>query len=224
MTIFCYPHMHFEDEIEYFGFVPCSFLQELCLTLEETITGTINSTGLSSTKKNLLCSYVLSEFRKNFLIFENFSLHQIFTFPKDFSYERKITDLVVEDDVDGMIDELMKLKDEHEFYKNEVQRHKRIIANKEIEIAQMTSFLENAEVNDLLSNTEFLKKLFIETKKVVGEKAYAISGKLNTKFNELMENKDIKNEMKKKEINELYRIGTLEDIKTFRDSMLARYG
>ncbi|ELA48119.1 hypothetical protein VCUG_00357 [Vavraia culicis subsp. floridensis] len=216
--------MHFEDETEFFGFVPCSFLQELCSSLEETITHTINNAGLSATSKKQLCSYVLSEFRKNFLIFENFSLQQIFTFPKDFSYERKITDLVVEDDIDAMMDELMKLKDEQEFYKNEARRYKKMIANKEAEIAQMTCFLENVEVNDLLSNSEFLKKLFVETKKAVGGKAYTISGKLSTKFNELMENKDIKSETKKKEINELYNIGTLEDIKAFRDSVLARYG
>lgn len=212
--------MNFEDESEFFGFFPHIFFQELYSALEDTIRHTIDGLSIPDSYKKHLVSYILSELQKNFIIFENFCLIHIFSFPVGFLYERKLTDMLVNDDINALLDDLSKLKDELEFYEHEIHGHEYGIRDIKAETDMIMGFVNNEDINELLSNVEFIKKLSSEMKQVMGEKSYAISGILDTKFDKLVANKEVKTEIRKKETNELYSIGSINDIKQFKDNLL----
>lgn len=213
-------NMQLEDEIEFFEFDPYGFLQKLPDALEESIKSTLDGINIPEKVKRELLAHFTEELRKNYILFEDFCIPQIFTFPNDFVYERKVSDLIVTENIDKIVENIAKLQDEYLYYQSELERTTESIKKKQQETKEMEDFLNNSDVNDLLSNTEFLKKLYKKTKQAIGKNACSISTSMSAQFNDLIENKEIKTEMKKKEINELLNVAQLDDIDAFRKNFL----
>ncbi|KRH93380.1 hypothetical protein M153_9600001945 [Pseudoloma neurophilia] len=208
--------MHLEDETEFFEFDPYSFLGKIPDILEESIKTTLDGVNVPEKVKRELINHFSIELRKNHVLFEDFCIPQIFTFPNDYVYERKLTESVSDFNIEKKLENLAKLKDDLQYHKSELKSTNMSI-QKEIKLkSEMDKFLENPDVNDLLSNTEFLKSLFLETQKAFGEHSFETATDRSEEFNKIMQSKDIKTETKVKELGQLLAIGQLDDIDAFK--------
>lgn len=212
--------MHFEDEMEFFETDPYTFLVKLLNTLLESVTATLDGINIPQKVKRELIASFSDELQKNFFIFEDFCIDQIFTFPKDFFFERKIADYAFNENINQKIENLLKLKEEFKYIQEKMRKNNLEMIRTKHQIDKMNNFISNTDVNELMSNTEFLKKLFKKTKNTLGSNKSGISTGLSYRFNELLENKEIKVEMKKKEVNQLMSIGSIDEIDEFRKNFL----
>lgn len=213
--------MHLEDEIEFFEFDPYDFLQKLPDALEESVKSTLDGIKIAEKVKRELLAHFNDSLRKNYILFEDFCIPQIFTFPSDFVYERKVTDGKISREPESITQNISKLKDELDFHQSEIKRIKELNEQKKNEKNELEKLIEHRDLQELISNAEFLKKLHKKTKHALGENAGNVPRQLSSQFTALLENKEIKTEMKKKEINELLKIGSIDDIDAFRKNFHA---
>ncbi|EHY66025.1 hypothetical protein NERG_00721 [Nematocida ausubeli] len=75
----------YEDELEFFSFLPGDFHMELYQGMSRIIVNSLNTTENIRGRMDK----IESALQKNMLIFERFTLRNIFTFPEDFVYNRK---------------------------------------------------------------------------------------------------------------------------------------
>ncbi|KAI5192473.1 hypothetical protein NEMIN01_2037 [Nematocida minor] len=77
----------YEDELEFFSFLPTDFHIELYQGMSRALVSSLGSTGDIRGR----IDKIETALQKNMLIFERFTLRNIFTFPDDFVYGRKAT-------------------------------------------------------------------------------------------------------------------------------------
>lgn len=211
------PLMHLEDEFEFYEFDPYSFLKKIPDLMEDTIRDTLECVNIAEKVKRELRAHFTNKIQKNFILFEDFSISQIFSFPTDFVYERKLTDEKFHMDFPKSIENITKLKNECNYYRSELDKTNKSIILQKKYIKDMQVFLENPDVNDIQSNMEFLIKWHRETKKAFGKHTENISDEQIEKFDKLLENKKIKTQMKIEELNKQHSVGTLDDLDAFRN-------
>lgn len=77
----------YEDELEFFSFLPSDFHMELYQGISRIIVSSLD--GSDSIRGRI--DKIETSLQKNMLIFERFTLRNIFTFPDDFVYVRRAT-------------------------------------------------------------------------------------------------------------------------------------
>ncbi|KAH9385664.1 uncharacterized protein NEMAJ01_0560 [Nematocida major] len=75
----------YEDELEFFSFLPADFHMDLYQGMSKML---VSSLGSSPDIRGRM-DRIETALQKNMLIFERFTLRNIFTFPESFVYERK---------------------------------------------------------------------------------------------------------------------------------------
>ncbi|KAI5189977.1 hypothetical protein NECID01_0772 [Nematocida sp. AWRm77] len=78
----------FEDELEFFSFLPSEFHLDVCQMLERLLSTYVAEQAPSARGE---IDAVDTAVQKNMLIFERFTLRNIFTFPESFVYDRRAT-------------------------------------------------------------------------------------------------------------------------------------
>ncbi|KAF7684386.1 hypothetical protein TCON_0440 [Astathelohania contejeani] len=207
--------MNNEDEIEYFGFVPISFVNEIRDEWISIIDETANELNkFSKNTASVAKTIIKKNFEKNFFIFETFVLRNIFCFPKKFKLERKVTDLRLDVDLQVVLDkhikaleeeasmeaELLKLKGELEIEKYKTNEYEQLL-KLENEIVMMSD-----EVNHL-------KNVLYETDEIYNNFVMNHPTNDDEYFKELMECKEIKNEIYKKERDSIYHRTQINNLK-----------
>ncbi|TBU05781.1 hypothetical protein CWI39_0623p0050 [Hamiltosporidium magnivora] len=192
------------DEIEFFGFIPSCFIKEL----KENIIQTLN--------ENNADEETLKLFEKNFYIFENFVLRNVFRFPASFKFERKITDLRIEENVQKKINEYLRLVKEE----TSIIREKQILQNK-LDI-QKYKYNESLQINKIEKEMDNLLDSSIKMVNYVQSVSEmrdtflkSNCGKNNTDLYKMMEHKEIRNNVYKNELKELLEKANIEDFQRF---------
>lgn len=182
--------MQSEDIIEFFNFVPSFLLNELH---EKILQIDLDA----STKQSL---------EKNFFIFETFVLKNIFTFPSEFKFERKITDKCVDTKIQDLVTEYTKLVDNNYYLilekiklENEIEIKKSKLVNQEI-------FLKNNE--DIIELEQRREEIESERKEM--EELYRKFEMQDCNVNDsgidlIMAEEEVMNEIYKKDKDELYK-------------------
>ncbi|TBU10835.1 hypothetical protein CWI38_0709p0050 [Hamiltosporidium tvaerminnensis] len=192
------------DEIEFFGFIPSCFIKEL----KENIIQTLN--------ENNADEETLKLFEKNFYIFENFVLRNVFRFPVSFKFERKITDLRIEENVQKKINEyLMLVKEE-----TNIIREKQIFQNKlDIQKYKYNEYLQinkiEKEMDNLLDSSIKMVNYVQSVSEMRDTFLKSNCGKNNTDLYKMMEHKEIRNNVYKNELKELLEKANIEDFQRF---------
>ncbi|KAK1347920.1 hypothetical protein CWI37_0711p0050 [Hamiltosporidium tvaerminnensis] len=192
------------DEIEFFGFIPSCFIKEL----KENIIQTLN--------ENNADEETLKLFEKNFYIFENFVLRNVFRFPVSFKFERKITDLRIEENVQKKINEyLMLVKEE-----TNIIREKQILQNKlDIQKYKYNEYLQinkiEKEMDNLLDSSIKMVNYVQSVSEMRDTFLKSNCGKNNTDLYKMMEHKEIRNNVYKNELKELLEKANIEDFQRF---------
>ncbi|EPR79088.1 hypothetical protein SLOPH_892 [Spraguea lophii 42_110] len=174
-----------EDELEFYGFHPHHLFREI---------------------KEALEIYSSPHIDKYFLLFEEFAL-ELFSF-KNFKWERKISDRLV--DVDVL--PLYNLKEEINFLENELFTINKQIKNNQKQI-QEYKMLQSEKLDEHLDNIEELKNYIAYTDDIY--KNYVTKIIKDNKFSNLLQQKDIKREMHRKERDELNKKGNKENIMNY---------
>lgn len=207
--------MNNAEEIEYFGFVPISFIKEIQDEIHKKVKEELlecNFKGVSSLKKNKkhAMDIISLSLSKNFFFFQNFVVRAIFSFPKDFSFERKITDLRCEANMQKLVDEFLQIVEEEKYLRNETLRLEGEIETERFKRSQYQSLLKHEE--DMLGavhSTEELQKLSKDTEQLcqgLMEKQLSQDGGEG----EMIEFQSLRSEMYKKERDELYARASVE--------------
>lgn len=79
----------YEDELEFFSFLPSDFHMELYQGISRAVVSSLD--GSDNIRGRI--DRIETALQKNMLIFERFTLRNIFTFPSDFVYGRKATNI-----------------------------------------------------------------------------------------------------------------------------------
>ncbi|TBU03988.1 hypothetical protein CWI36_0829p0010 [Hamiltosporidium magnivora] len=192
------------DEIEFFGFIPSCFIKEL----KENIIQTLN--------ENNADEETLKLFEKNFYIFENFVLRNVFRFPVSFKFERKITDLRIEENVQKKINEYLRLVKEE----TSIIREKQIFQNKlDIQKYKYNEYLQinkiEKEMDNLLDSSIKMVNYVQSVSEMRDTFLKSNCGKNNTDLYKMMEHKEIRNNVYKNELKELLEKANIEDFQRF---------
>lgn len=208
------------DEIEFFGFAPMTFVTELQGDIERVLREGIDGMSRVGRSKIQKVSDVLMEsFRRNYFIFSNFVLGNIFKFPHTFRIERKVSDVVVTLDLQSITNELSNSFEEEEHYKVEVQKQKEELEVEKYRRDSYVSLLRCSDsVNDLLLDVKQVQE-DLEAVKDLYNKLTMINNAGDEDLNMLLEYREIKNMLAKKERDELMAIGSSEVFCMINDSI-----
>lgn len=184
--------MDFLEEIEFFGFVPVTYVNNLIKNTTEKLE------ELLKEEDPLVKKEIMTALNKNFQIFEVYVLKSIFKFPESFSFERKITDYTCETDLNDLIVEYTRILEEEDYLKNEIA-----IKEKELEV----KMIESKEYDILLDCEEELKGVVqkiqnMEDTSLEAEKSYKrLCQQTNSivRKNHLTDCKDLKDAMWERE-------------------------
>ncbi|EJW03701.1 hypothetical protein EDEG_00189 [Edhazardia aedis USNM 41457] len=153
-----------EDEIEFFECVPSSFIDTFKEEMIEVLSKSIEKEDNQKLSKNEL----VSELQKNFVIFQNFILRNIFSLPGDgeFSLERKITDNYINENFENQINEsfVKTVEEINHLKKNLIKIENDIIVSK-YHIDQLNKLLvENNILREVLEEKSKLSAVHLELK------------------------------------------------------------
>lgn len=212
-----YPNMNNAEEIEYLGFVPISFIKEIQDEIHKKAKAELQECSfkgipnLKQNKKHAMDIISLS-LSKNFFFFQNFAVKAIFSFPKSFSFERKITDLRCEAKIQKLVDEFLQIVEEEKYLRSETLRLEGEIETERFKCAQYRSLLKHEEdMSNAIQSIEELQMLSNEAEKlcqVLMEKQLL----QNDDEREIIEFKSLRNEMYKKERDSLYSKASVESL------------
>ena len=206
--------MNNEDEIEYFEFLPKIFTTDLQEALEETLCDII--AGLPPK----IQTHITDSFYKKIFIFNNFVLRNILKFPSSFKLERKITDKFITTDVKQLIDNVNDLNDKIDAMKNKMKELNGKLEKEMIKNKLYKSLLSNKHDYTELCETTVEIKNFIKETNEMYDKYSMIGHKRESKFNKLMEYKNIKSEYYKKERDRLFNIATIDMVEHMNKQLL----
>lgn len=210
-----------EDEIEFFGFIPATFISELQQEMEEVILNTIKELSRKDSSKQTKISKILNQsFKKNYFIFSNFVLRNILSFPSTFRWERKLSDVLVLGNVKAIVEDLIQSHKKEEEIKKVILKK---IKDLEIEKYKKKSYLSllqsSNKVIDTISDIKKLKENLEDTKNIYNRLSL-INSQSNDNYNTLLEYKEIKHEMSRKERDYLLEIADEEKINNIKNIIL----
>lgn len=195
-----------EDEVEFFGFLPITFTNELQEELLECLNDIVHQFHLH----HKIQTYILDSFRKNMFIFSNFVLRNILKFPASFKLERKITDKTIQADASEFVSILQQKQEKLFQLRVQVQELKTKIAVQNMRSTGYQNLLQNkAKLYDLCTGAREIRTFLEETSDLY-EKYRAIGKRRDCEFEKLMEYKHIKSEYYKNERNKLLEIADFE--------------
>lgn len=197
------------DEIEYFEFVPVSLIRELQEEIQRRTEKSIEAasfrgvSGMSRNKKHALAALSQS-LSRNLFLFQNFVLQTIFAFPRNFSIERKATDLRCEVNVQKLADEFLQIVEEEKYLRGERMRLEGEIEAERFALAQYERLLQHeGSVAAVAESADKLQRLSAEAERMcqgfVERRLQRDGGD-----SEAVEFRGVKCEMYRKERDELY--------------------
>ncbi|KAG5859145.1 hypothetical protein KMI_08g12810 [Encephalitozoon hellem] len=203
--------MENEEEVEFFGFVPVTLVAELQGEIEGILRdGVEQLSSLDRRNAHRISGIVFESFRRNYFIFSNFVLRNILRFPPSFRLERRVNDTVVTMDLQSITDDLVNILGEEDYYRAEVLRLKESIRVERYRLECYRSLLEcSGPINGLIgsiveaySELENVKKLY---------NRMSMSGGVDDEdHNALLEYREIRSSLVKKERDDLLRIASEE--------------
>lgn len=195
-----------EDEIEFFGFIPVSFTNELQEDLQEALNDIVHNFPLH----HRIQAYILDAFRKNLFIFSNFVLRNILKFPPSFRLERKVTDKTIHTNVPALLGTLAVRQERISQLSTALNGLRTRLAYEQARADGYRKLLENkARFQDLCTGAREIKGFLRETGELF-EKYQAIGRRRDGEFERLMEYKNIKSEYYKNERGKLLEIADFE--------------
>ncbi|KAF9763731.1 hypothetical protein NGRA_1087 [Nosema granulosis] len=188
-------------EIEFFEFMPTDFLNDLQTCIEETICKFVDSefTFAKSAKRKKIKEMLMESNKKNLFLFRNFVLKNILRFPPKFKMERKKTDYVSEDlNLENYELNINKLIDGYEYL------HK-------LKLDKAVAEYENKQLKSILSNEADLREMGLcllnlkDKHRRIQEyvKKIPFCSLNDEDFNSLLEHRELRTEMLKKELERL---------------------
>lgn len=201
-----------EDEIEYFGFLPITFTTDLQESLEDTLKDIIHR---NSPLPNSIQTQISDSLKKNIFIFNNFVLRNILKFPPNFKLERKITDKVIGEDVNKLVDSISMI---HKKLADLKKQHIALEEQLGLQINRNSAYknlLKNKEsYTNMISAAREIRKFMNETTEIY--ETFRISScRRENDFENLMEFKNIKNIYYKEEKDRLYGIASADVLEHF---------
>lgn len=207
--------MEIVDEIEFFGLVPVAFIAELQEEAEKILRESIERLSqLGRSRVQRMSSVLLESFKKNYFIFSNFVLRNIFRFPSTFRLERRASDLVVTADLQAITNDLVGSFEEEDYYKAEIQRLREEL---EVEMYRRDSYGSLLSCSDAVNSLVLGIRQVHEDFEAVRElysKLTMINNADDDDLNALLEYREIKNNLAKKERDDLLAIGSDEAFST----------
>jgi hypothetical protein len=210
--------MEYESEIEFFGFVPVTFVAELQEEAEKILEETVKQIAKLNRHKGQKISQILHQaFKKNFFIFSNFVLRNILKFPQTFRPDRKASDIVLSSDLQKLTDELAGGYDEEEQYKDEICKRRVAIGLEKYRRERYLELLGARErIQGLIDDLASLNSSFKDVSELCSRLA-VISDPGDEDLNALLEYRVLKGELAKKERNDLLLIGSDETLALFNE-------
>lgn len=188
-------------ELEFFEFTPSDFLNDLQSSIDEVISKFVDTEfGFAKAKKKKMILGILdSSAKKNLFLFRNFVLKNILCFPPKFNFDRKIN--YVEEkqvDVSEYSKQIEKLSKAH-------TRLNQLILRK------MLVEYENKQLKEILKGEDDLKEMSLcllnlkdKFRKIQEYVKRIPFCSLNDEdFNSLLEHRELRTEMFKKELEKL---------------------
>lgn len=191
-------------ELEFFEFNPTDFINDLQLSVEETIDLFIEKEfGFLKTKKvKMLKELLLEASKKNFLLFRNFVIKNLMSFPQKFTFERKKTYSVEKKTLDNALLDYQTQLEKLIEARDQVNKLKETLAILKYENQELKELLEGEEDLKMLSSClEDLKNKYKATKEMVNKIPFCSLDDEN--FNSLLEHRELRTEMLKKELERL---------------------
>lgn len=200
----------FEDEIEFFSFLPSEFHTDLYKSIEEAFDSSI-AAGSNPVRRAL--DSVESAVEKNMLIFERFALRNIFTFPAGFVYDRRKTAEVWKGDLKALLLEVSilvekrnaeteKLAEKRSLLKHIKERRAELEAW-DADVSEGVAEIFNGieKLNELLAGTLEIKKKFL-----------GVPRKRDAKKEHLLGNREVLEHVNKRECDKLAEISSLQTL------------
>lgn len=206
--------MNSADEIEYFEFVPVSFVKEvhteILKKIEQRIGDVVLHGACSSVNKKHASEAVASSLSRNFFFFQNFVVKTVFAFPKDFNFERKVTDMRCEANLQKLVDELLQITEEEKYLRSETLRLEGEIEAEFFRTAQYERLLGGEkEITDAIKSARTLQETCEETLRMYQNFVEAQTGREDEE-KDMIEFKGLRNEMYRKERDDLYHKASLD--------------
>jgi hypothetical protein len=211
--------MEYENEIEFFGFVPVVFVSELQEEAERIMGEAVEQIGLLNRHRVQKAAGVLGQsFKKNFFIFSNFVLRNILKFPQTFRLERKASDLVLATDLQELTDRVTGRYSEEEYYKNEIHRQRMAIGLEKYRRERYSELLRPREdIQRLVDSLRLLNSNFKAVSELCNKLA-VVSHPDDEDLNALLEHRTLKSELAKRERDSLLLIGSEETLAFFNST------
>jgi len=196
-----------EDEIEYFGFLPSTFTADLQQILEAALAEILHGREALPGK---VVTQLEDSLKKNIFIFNNFVLRNILKFPPNFRLERKITDKWIEGNLQEALSsfqdkhaELEELRSKYQRVENGLERERDISSGYKALLADSDKYEE------MIAAATQVKEFMKETERSLGAYMMTNPGK-EREFDNLMEFKNIKNEYYKEERDRLFGVASID--------------
>lgn len=203
------------DAIEFFGFIPISFTNELQKELQTALEDITQNYHLH----HKIQTYIFDSFNKNIFIFNNFVLRNILKFPSNFKLERKITDKTIQANVSEMIQNLYQKQEKILQLKTTIFNIKKRLAIQKCRNDGYKSLLQNKNnFLDQCTGAKEIKRFLKETSELL-EKYQNVGKRRDCEFEKLMEYKNIKSEYYKNERNKLLEIADFETLETINKNI-----
>ncbi|KAI5180693.1 hypothetical protein NEOKW01_0977 [Nematocida sp. AWRm80] len=174
----------FEDELEYFGFLPSDFHLELYEGLSKILEGCIDNNRSNIDK-------VESILKRSMVIFEGFTIRNMFTFSDDFVYDRKYTHKRVpapEEIKEAMLSLSFKQETLNSL-KVSVQSKQSTLSDLKDKLTEISTL---QDIPEIISHLSELNRLIRETKEI--KKEYVLGMPQNKPLKKDLEEKVRKNE------------------------------
>lgn len=161
-----------EEELEFFGFYPSEYHSEIRTKVSTLLGRSISSVSPTSSTAPDVSSKIdklESSIERNMLIFERYTLRNIFTFPDGFVYERRITDkeTLPPGEIKKRVISLCEAKERESVLKERVYQKKVLAAEIEQRLKEAKEIVSLdgiskgvSEINLLVRRVRDLKKMY----------------------------------------------------------------
>ena len=204
-----------ENEIEYFGFLPISFVLELQNALE-----VILGDAFKSKKYKYLKNTVTAKFDHYAYFFGNFVLRNILKFPTGFKWERKKTNKVIDVDLVEQVNQLVKLQ---QLNQNKIQ----ILQQKEHDLVNLININNGLKCTQkscdkIVKTAELQNELEKQLDELEVNFSYFTGNNKNKqrRLKSIMEHKYIKSQFYKEERKRLLKIAKTVDLEEIVKKMI----
>lgn len=195
------PHMKLDDVIEFFGFSPDHLLQE------------IEDTAITHFQHD---KPALDNFILNFTIFKEYVSTHCFSFPQNFSFERKVNDTKEEINLQKSIDEIKQIRDEIHYFHAEKIRLENEKALNSYKFKKYKKLIQDMQIiksheelrNSMNKRVDALNEVY----RKISESGVDQNG---SGIGMLMDNDGFRKEMENKErgdLIEMYDVGVIDDL------------